>query len=288
MKKHFLFVATLAMTLGLASCNQEEIDRLNAQKDSIQTAKDQLEKQYKEEQDLMNSVMTNFTEIKQAQLGMAEEAQSKEGVNPARKEQIAENFKLLNDKFQENQAKIEELEQKLNQSNSRFASLQATIRNLKAQQAASKKEIESLQEQLSQKDIEIKSLNDKIAYKEQQQDSIKSIQMEREATIQAQDLAANKVYYLLANKKFLKERGLKDLTKADIKESLMTAVDRREFEANEGLDLKTKKAEILTSHPASSYTLAPKSKEDKTLVLKIKDYKSFWSTSNKLIIKIKD
>ena len=70
----------------------------------------------------------------------------------------------------------------------------------------------------------------------------------------------------------------------DIRTSDFTKVDKRDFTE---LDLKTKKAVILSRHPLTSYTLLPKSAEDKTLILKIKDYNRFWSTSDYLIIQTK-
>ena len=51
------------------------------------------------------------------------------------------------------------------------------------------------------------------------------------------------------------------------------------------IPLYSKKAEILTNHPASSYSLEKDAQD--MLVLRITDAESFWSVSRYLVIQVK-
>ena len=115
-------------------------------------------------------------------------------------------------------------------------------------------------------------------------DSINEVNNANLAAIQQQDEELNTAYYFLANKKTLKEKGLKNLQGATINESLCTKVDIREFKE---LPLGAKKAVILTNHPTNSYSLVKSPGDDKNLILKITNYKTFWSVSKKLVIQVK-
>lgn len=288
MRKKLLIVGAF-LALALSSCHQKEIDQLHSQLDSLQDAKDMIDKQYKEQDQLIAEVQSNFTAIKETELGIADEAQSSEGVNPDKKAQIQENFKLLQDKMEENKQKIADLESKLDQSNGRFAALKSTIANLKRQQAESEKTITDLKDQLEKKNIEIKDLGDKITRLNSSRDSLNSVSAAQAAKMKEQDEAMHTVYYIIGTKKELKAKGLKEgaLKSADVDKNICTKIDMRNFEANEGMDLKTTKAVIYTSHPASSYSIANKSAKDKDKIFTIKDWKSFWSNSKILVIQIK-
>ena len=79
----------------------------------------------------------------------------------------------------------------------------------------------------------------------------------------------------------MKEGAIKS---ARIDKSGFTKVDIREISE---LDLKSRKAKLYTFHPESSYSLERKTPDDKNLVLKITDYKTFWANSKILVIEIK-
>ncbi len=290
MKKSFLVVAAIAaMAMTTTSCHQKELDAANARVDSLNTVNDQLTKQFEDATNLISEVEENFTAIKQDQMGLAEEATSTEGVNPDKKKQMQDNFQLIKDRMEENKQKIDELESKLASSNGRFAALQGTISNLRKQQAASEKEITSLKQQLEAKNIEIKDRDNQISSLHSQRDSVNNVSSAQAAKIKAQDEAMHTAYYIIGTKKDLKAKGLKEgvLKKADINKAIFTKVDVRTFEANEGMDLNVKKAILTTSHPLASYSLTPKSKSDKTLIFKIKNWESFWSNSKILVIQTK-
>ena len=72
MRKKLLIVGAF-LALALSSCHQKEIDQLHSQLDSLQDAKDMIDKQYKEQDQLIAEVQSNFTAIKETELGIADE-----------------------------------------------------------------------------------------------------------------------------------------------------------------------------------------------------------------------
>ena len=284
MKKAILFagVALVAAT----SCNpwQGEIDQANKTSDSLRTVLAEERQISQQMSDLFEEVNANMKQIKEVELGVLNDKGQEGGTNKAT---IQEDFKLISERIQQSNQKINELEEKLAKSNGQLNGLRGTIGKLKKQLAESQAEMAKLKEELEAKNIKIADLESANIAAKASIDSVNAVSAQQAAAIAAQDAELNAVYYLAADKATLKNKGLleKALKKGgDIRSSDFTKVDKRDFTE---LDLKTKKAVILSRHPLTSYTLLPKSAEDKTLVLKIKDYNRFWSTSDYLIIQTK-
>ena len=284
MKKAILFagVALVAAT----SCNpwQGEIDQANKTSDSLRTVLAEERQISQQMSDLFEEVNANMKQIKEVELGVLNDKGQEGGTNKAT---IQEDFKLISERIQQSNQKINELEEKLAKSNGQLNGLRGTIGKLKKQLAESQAEMAKLKEELEAKNIKIADLENMNIAANARIDSVNAVSAQQAAAIAAQDAELNAVYYLAADKATLKNKGLLEraLKKGgDIRSSDFTKVDKRDFTE---LDLKTKKAVILSRHPLTSYTLLPKSAEDKTLVLKIKDYNRFWSTSDYLIIQTK-
>ncbi len=284
MKKAILF-ASVAL-VAATSCNpwQGEIDQANKTSDSLRTVLAEERQISQQMSDLFEEVNANMKQIKEVELGVLNDKGQEGGTNKAT---IQEDFKLISERIQQSNQKINELEEKLAKSNGQLNGLRGTIGKLKKQLAESQAEMAKLKEELEAKNIKIADLESANIAAKASIDSVNAVSAQQAAAIAAQDAELNAVYYLAADKATLKNKGLLEraLKKGgDIRSSDFTKVDKRDFTE---LDLKTKKAVILSRHPLTSYTLLPKSAEDKTLVLKIKDYNRFWSTSDYLIIQTK-
>ncbi|MBQ6561470.1 MAG: hypothetical protein IJL84_03895 [Paludibacteraceae bacterium] len=279
------FFASVAL-VAATSCNpwQGEIDQANKTSDSLRTVLAEERQISQQMSDLFEEVNANMKQIKEVELGVLNDKGQEGGTNKAT---IQEDFKLISERIQQSNQKINELEEKLAKSNGQLNGLRGTIGKLKKQLAESQAEMAKLKEELEAKNIKIADLENMNIAANARIDSVNAVSAQQAAAIAAQDAELNAVYYLAADKATLKNKGLLEraLKKGgDIRSSDFTKVDKRDFTE---LDLKTKKAVILSRHPLTSYTLLPKSAEDKTLVLKIKDYNRFWSTSDYLIIQTK-
>ena len=280
MKKVVLgaFVALFAV-----SCNQDKIDALTQQVDSLQQVNDMNEQKMNSYFALITEVQSNLRNIKQTELGILDEAQS-EGVNSDSKQKIQQDFESIHRAFQDSRTKLDSMENALKKAEGKLPYLRGLVAGLQKDLKASEKTIKDLKAQLDEKNIKIASLDSTVASIAAMRDSINEVNNANMAAIQQQDEELNTAYYFLANKKTLKEKGLKNLQGATINESLCTKVDIREFKE---LPLGAKKAVILTNHPTNSYSLVKSPGDDKNLILKITNYKTFWSVSKKLVIQVK-
>lgn len=281
MKKVVLgaFVALFAV-----SCNQDKIDALTQQVDSLQQVNDMNEQKMNSYFALITEVQSNLRNIKQTELGILDEAQGSEGVNSDSKQKIQQDFETIHRAFQDSRTKLDSMENALKKAEGKLPYLRGLVAGLQKDLKASEKTIKDLKAQLDEKNIKIASLDSTVASIAAMRDSINEVNNANMAAIQQQDEELNTAYYFLANKKTLKEKGLKNLQGATINESLCTKVDIREFKE---LPLGAKKAVILTNHPTNSYSLVKSPGDDKNLILKITNYKTFWSVSKKLVIQVK-
>ena len=281
MKKVVLgaFVALFAV-----SCNQDKIDALTQQVDSLQQVNEMNEQKMNSYFALITEVQSNLRNIKQTELGILDEAQGSEGVNADSKQKIQQDFESIHRAFQDSRTKLDSMENALKKAEGKLPYLRGLVAGLQKDLKASEKTIKDLKAQLDEKNIKIASLDSTVASIAAMRDSINEVNNANMAAIQQQDEELNTAYYFLANKKTLKEKGLKNLQGATINESLCTKVDIREFKE---LPLGAKKAVILTNHPTNSYSLVKSPGDDKNLILKITNYKTFWSVSKKLVIQVK-
>lgn len=281
MKKVVLgaFVALFAV-----SCNQDKIDALTNTVDSLRTADSVKDERINGYLALISEVQANFRNIKQTELGIMDEAQGAEGVSADSKQKIQQDFETIHHAFQDSRAKLDSMEQALKKAEGKLPYLRGLVAGLQKDLKENEKTIKDLKAQLDQKNIKIAALDSTITRVSAVRDSIDEVSAARQMAIEAQDAELNTGYYFLANKKTLKEKGLKDLQGATINESICTKIDIREFTE---LPLGCKKAVILTSHPSNSYSLVKTSADDKNLILKITNYKAFWSNSKKLVIAAK-
>ena len=219
-------------------------------------------------------------------MGILEETQGAEGVTPESKQKIQQDFQTITDAIRTSRAKIDSLDQALSKAQGNAAYFRGLVSGLQKDLKEKEKTMKELKAQLEDKDIKIASLSSSLDSMTIKRDSVLQVAAQQQATMEAQDAQLNTAYYFIGDKATLKQKGLREklLKSASINPSICTAVDIRNF--NE-LELNSKKAFLLTSHPLNSYKLVQKSEDDKNLVLKITNYSSFWANSKYLIIQVK-
>ncbi len=284
--KKFFSVATIvaAAAVALTSCDFETsgYKAMKYQRDSIQAVQDQTVAELDEYLSIIQEIDSGFEAIRVNE-NYISVSSYKDGMPTSEvKQRMADNLYTINSILEDNKAKIAELEQKVKNGNVQSAQLKKTVAKLTAQLEQKNAEIASLQKELENRNIKIDSLvveNQVIA----DQARIMAEEMDRQnKTIQNQDSIMHTGYYLMANKRTLKENEIdtKNLDAA-YRTSLFTPVDIREFEV---LETNSKSAKVLTKHPLSSYTL--EKNEERKYVLVIKNATDFWSTSKYLVIRV--
>lgn len=282
MKKFFIFAMC---AIALASCN-EGAKKAEAQ---ARAERDSLNQVIAQKDDEINDMMTTLIDIEEGFREITEAqnrvtlAKSGEGTNT--KQRIAENFQFIQSMMQQNKDLINKLKQQVRESSIKGDKLKKVIASLTEQMETKDKQITDLVEQLELKNIHIGEL--KYAINTLKEDA-QSLQDENEAqskTINAQDKQLNTAWFAYGTKDELKKQHILESGKvlqANFNKEYFTKIDIR---VDKEIKLYSKSAKLLTTHPASAYTLQQDA--NKQYVLRITDPQAFWSTSKYLVVQVK-
>ena len=282
MKKLFIFAMC---AIALASCN-EGAKKAEAQ---ARAERDSLNQVIAQKDDEINDMMTTLIDIEEGFREITEAqnrvtlAKSGEGTNT--KQRIAENFQFIQSMMQQNKDLINKLKQQVRESSIKGDKLKKVIANLQETMEKKDQQITELVEQLELKNIHIGEL--KYAINTLKEDA-QSLQDENEAqskTINAQDKQLNTARFAYGTKDELKKQRILEggkVLQANFNKEYFTKIDIR---VDKEIKLYSKSAKLLTTHPASAYTLQQDA--NKQYVLRITDPQAFWSTSKYLVVQVK-
>ena len=285
-------VYAIACALAVASCNQ---DAAKKAEQIAQQQRDSLEQIISQKDNEINDMMTTLSDIEE---GFREitEAQSrvtlaKQGEGTNTMQRIKENFLFIQSQMQQNKELINKLKQQVRESSVKGGQLKKIIDNLTQQLETKDHQLQALREELDRKDIHIAELDEKVASLNTNVTSLKEDNEKKEETITSQDKALHTAWFVFGTKDELKTQrilskdGLFSKTKLlekDFNKDYFTKIDIR---IDKEIKLYSKSAQIMTSHPAGSYTLQRDA--NKQFVLRISDPETFWSTSKYLVVLVK-
>lgn len=276
MKKVVLFALCATM---FVACNKKELERSNQQKDSLAQVVANKDAELDELMGTFNDIQEGFRQINEAE-GRVDLAKGAEGNNKAK---ISENIKFIAEKMEQNRKEIANLKARLRNSSYNTTKLKETIEQLTKQLEEKEEQIKQLQAELEQKNIRIAELDQTVANLNSNVADLQATKAANEKTMADQDASLNTVYYVLANKKTLKQNNILKsgdvLKNGDFNNSFFTKGDLRKITT---IQTNSKKATIMTSHPSDSYTLEKNG--NKEYVLTITNQAKFWSISKYLVI----
>jgi hypothetical protein len=284
--KKLLFVLSVVV---LVSCGQhkKEIARMQAKQDSIAQLGVQKDNSILEFIAAMNEIQMNLDSIKTIEKIVSVRTAPGTELKAEAKNQIIEDIAQINNLLQKNKELVKTLQGKLRASNVKIAEIENMIALLSKQMGEKDSEIATLKQELEGLHINVASLNQKI--EEITTESEKAIQ-EKTQTINAQTVAMNTAFYAFGTKKELEEKNVIEREggvlgmgktiklKKDFNKDYFMKIDIREFNQ---LPLNTKRAKVVTYHPADSYHLTG-SKTVESLV--IDKPEEFWKASKYLLV----
>lgn len=283
MKKLFILAVG---AIAMASCNQDKVKQVE-QAASMQ--RDSLEQIIAQKDNEINDMMTTLSDIEE---GFREitEAQSrvtlaKQGEGTNTMQRIKENFQFIQSVMQQNKELINKLKQQVRESTIKGGQLKKIIDNLTQQMETKDKQLQELRSELERKDIHIAELDEKVADLNTNVSTLKEENTQKTETINTQDKALHSAWFVFGTKKELKEQNILndgEVLRSNFNKDYFTKIDIR---IDKEIKLYSKSAEILTSHPASSYTLQRDA--NKQYVLRITNPDMFWSTSKYLVVLVK-
>ncbi|MBQ0022647.1 MAG: hypothetical protein KBT29_05355 [Prevotellaceae bacterium] len=282
--KKILFLAAIVSSM-LTACDQGNryMGNPNGDRDSLQSIIDQKDSEIN---DLMGSILEvqkGFDRINEAEGRVNMMKSSAENNSTA--SNIRENMEFIQEALEENKRKIAELESKLKSSTINSAKLKEAINSLTQQLNEKNAEIESLRSQLAEKDVVIEELGNTVNTLKDENTQVKQEKEETEQIARNQDQQLNTAWYVFGTNKELKEQGILnkgEVLQGNYNKSYFTKIDIRKVSV---IPLESKSAELLTTHPAGSYTLLKDGKGQYTL--RITDANKFWSISKYLVVKVK-
>ena len=285
-------IYAIACALAVASCNQ---DAAKKAEQIAQQQRDSLEQIISQKDNEINDMMTTLSDIEE---GFREitEAQSrvtlaKQGEGTNTMQRIKENFQFIQAQMQQNKELINKLKQQVRESSVKGGQLKKIIDNLTQQLETKDHQLQALREELDRRDIHIAELDEKVASLNTNVTSLKEDNEKKEETITSQDKALHTAWFVFGTKDELKTQrilskdGLFSKTKLlekDFNKDYFTKIDIR---IDKEIKLYSKSAQIMTSHPAGSYTLQRDA--NKQFVLRISDPDTFWSISKYLVVLVK-
>jgi chromosome segregation ATPase len=283
MKKLFFFAAC---ALAVASCNNDAVKKAELaatqQRDSLEQIIAQKDNEINDMMTTLSDIEEGFREITEAQ-NRVTLAKSGEGTNT--KVRIQENMLFIQQAMKQNKELINKLKQQVRESTVKGGQLKKIIDNLTQQMDIKDKQLQALREELDKKDIHIAELDEQVADLNNNVTSLTQENTQKSETISTQDKALHTAWFVFGTKKELKEQKILDdgeVLRSNFNKEYFTKIDIR---IDKEIKLYSKSAEILTDHPASSYSLTRDA--NKQYVLRILDPQTFWSTSKYLVIQVK-
>lgn len=271
-----LSVALVAFTLSSCVEKSKKYQQLMAEKEAVVLENQKIEKEYNAALGIISDVENNLSAVRDAEGMMLIK-----GENNTQRDQLNSELIQIKEQMAINRAKLDSLSNVLEKSNKDRSYLRNTIKKLQAQIEEKEIIIAQMQEQLVQKDQEIAGLNTKVSDLNENLNKANAKNDEQSRLIAEQVLEMNKVYYVGASKKELKENGIltsKYILRSEVPADAFTQVDKREVKE---ITFDGKKAKVLSAHPVESYTIVNNGAQ---VVLQITDPELFWSVTKYLVV----
>ena len=281
--KKLAFFAVCA--LAIASCT-DGVKQANlaaeAQRDSLNSIIAQKESEITDMMTTLSDIEEGFREITEAQSRVTLAKQG-EGTNSAQR--IRENMQFIQQTMKQNKELINKLKQQVREGSVKSEQLKKIIDNLTEQMEEKDRQLQSLREELEKKDIHIAELDERVADLNSNVENLTEETNQKSQTIDQQDKQLNTGWFVFGTKKELKEQNILadgEVLRSNFNKEYFTKIDIR---IDKEIKLYSKSAQIMTSHPAGSYTLQRDA--NKQFVLRISDPDTFWSTSKYLVVLVK-
>ena len=286
--KKLLMVALTAVILIGCNNHQAEVDQATRQRDSLAAILNERDSSINDFLNSFNEIQANLDSVARKQNAISVNMDKQQGeLNKSAKERINENISAINDMMNQNRAKIAELNKKLRASGTRIKQFEIMIQTLNEQLAQKDRELADLNDKLNKLNTQVEQLTTSL-------DTVTKRTVVQAKTIDDQISRLHTAYYVVGKSKDLQTKKIIDRTggllgigrtsklSANVDNSKFTKVDYTQISS---IDVNSKKANLITYHPADSYTLVKE--KDVIKSVQITNAEKFWSASKYLVI-VKD
>lgn len=290
--KKIVIIAVAAFSLFMGACDTKKEkeagrDSSAATIDSLQQVIAQTQNESNDLMGTIEQIQEGFRQISEAEGRVSTDTKQGEGTD---KQAIQENMAFIQRTLRLNRDLIANLQQQLrstNQTNGKMkATLEEMVANFNAQLEEKSQQIEALRAELAAKEIRIAEQDEQISTLSENVSNLAASNAQKEKTVAEQDKELHSAWYVFGTKKELREQKILEkndvLRSRDFNRDYFTKIDLR---VTKVIKLYSKRARLVTSHPAGSYSLDRDSQGQYTL--RITRPENFWSVSRYLVIIVK-
>ncbi len=286
MRKALLIALVAILCVATAGCGGKRPQQTSYQRvasnDSLEQIIAQRDNDINDMMATLNDIQEGFREINEAEdkVNLA-----KDGEGTDTRQQLRENIKFISGRMEQNRALIKKLREQLRTSSFKGDEMKRAIKNMLAQLDDKDQQLQQLRAELDAKDIHIAELDETINNLNSNVSSLTAEAEEKTQTINRQTQQLNTAWFVFGTKKELKEQRIVDgdkVLQSSFNNNYFTKIDIR---VTKEIKLYSKSVKVLTSHPASSYTL--QRDVNQQFELRITNPQAFWSTSKYLVILVK-
>lgn len=288
---------TVFMMAPLAmACNQKEMDRLSSENQELDSANTQLNAELKEYMQTFNQIESNLAEIKKRENAINVKTSDNVEFKENDKREVVRDIEAINALMQDNRNKMNELQSKLDNTSSEFKTM---VSRLNSRVSEKDNQIASMKEELTSLNMEKEELSKNVATLNEEVDTLKNKSEFQESVITAQNdkienqyEALTTAYVVIGSYKDLEDKkvldkdggvlglGRTEKLRSDFNQDAFTRIN---IEEESQIELRGKKAEVVTNHPKDSYKLELNDDEEieKLVILNPND---FWKSSKYLVV----
>lgn len=285
-KHYFFFFVGAAMLLAGCHDYKADVEALNKEKQAMIAEANYKDSTINAFLAGLNQIETNMDAITEKQ-GEVADMSSQHELSRNQFDRINDDIKNINDLMEANRNKLEELSKKLKGSNFKIRELEKTIASLQQQLEEKNTELAALNEKLAEMNITVENLNT----------SVKTLTAQTEdqaKTIADKTTKLNTAYYTVGTYKELETKKVLNKTggflgigknKQMVKDFKPDAFQSIDITQTKTIQLNSKSATVVTTHPSSSFKIEKKDKNHVTQLV-ITDPDQFWKASKYLVVMI--
>lgn len=289
--KKLMFLVIGAAVFFMSSCveSSQKYKSLQARLDSLNTV---YTAQNTEMEDMLadlNDISAGMQSLRDAEHLLTLEAEKENKAGAKSKQQmmrLKNDVAAITEAINSYKSQIEKLEKKNRTQSAEFKRL---IAGLNQELELRTQKINEITAQLTERNQQLAVKTQEVEDLTQNVEALDKANKTQQMTIGEQDAALHQGHYLIGSRKELKEAGVisrqgifcPPIVSSQAQKADFSDLDVREMKA---LPLNSKKAKILSVHPAESYLL--ETAEDGNLILKINDENSFWKQTKYLVVMV--
>jgi len=287
MKK--LFFAIITLSVLLISCNNEEVEQLKQENESLKIALDQREQDIQNFMEVFNGIEENLAQVRAKEQLIVKQAGSDEGGHD-RVEAVKNDIRAIDQLMKQNKENLKNLSGKLKASKIENKEINRMLANLENMIESKDMEILSLVNDLESLNFEVGELYTSVA-------DLRAENVKQGRVIDVQAMQLNRAYYLIGTEKELKEMevitkkggfigiGRVEKMMEDVNQELFTVIDIRRQTT---FTIDAKKVNLVTTHPSDSYIIRKNEETKRYYSFEITKPEEFWEASKYLVISVKE